>query len=63
MLAGHDVRPIDPVGEEFDPELHEAVGTLPNPQLPPGTVVNVEQKGYLVGDELLRPARVLVTPL
>ena len=63
MLAGHDVRPVDPLGEEFNPEIHEAVGTIANPALPPGTVVDVEQKGYMVGDELLRPARVLVTPL
>ena len=63
MLAGHEVRPVNPLGEAFDPQLHEAVGTTPNPALPPGTVVGVEQKGYTVGDELLRPARVLVTPL
>ena len=63
MLAGHDVRPVDPLGEEFNPEIHEAVGTISNPALPPGTVAGVEQKGYVVGDELLRPARVLVTPL
>jgi molecular chaperone GrpE len=63
MLAGHDVRPIVPIGELFDPEVHEAVGTAPNPALPPGTVTGVEQKGYMVGDELLRPARVVVTPL
>lgn len=62
-LAGYGVQPIDPYGEAFDPAVHEAVGTAPNPQLPPGTVVGVEQKGYMVGDQLLRPARVLVTPL
>jgi molecular chaperone GrpE len=63
MLAGHDVRPLYPLGEAFDPEMHEAVGMAPNPNLPPGTVASVEQKGYMIGDELLRPARVLVTPL
>jgi molecular chaperone GrpE len=63
MLARHDVYPLDPVGHEFNPELHEAVGTVNNPSLPPGTVASVEQKGYRIGDELLRPARVLVTPL
>jgi molecular chaperone GrpE len=62
MLASHEVRPINPLGEAFDPQIHEAVGTAPNPALPPGTVTSVEQKGYVVGDELLRPARVLVTP-
>lgn len=63
MLAGHDVRPINPLGEEFNPEIHEAVGTMANPALAPGTVAALEQKGYMVGEELLRPARVLVTPL
>lgn len=63
LLAGHDVQPIDAVGQEFNPEVHEAVGTVSDATLPPGTVVRVEQKGYMVGDELLRPARVLVTPL
>lgn len=63
MLAGHDIQPVDPVGQEFNPEIHEAVGTVNNRALAPGTVVSVEQKGYMVGDELLRPARVLVTPL
>ncbi len=63
MLAGHNVQAIVPAGQEFNPEIHEAVGTAPNPALPPGTVVSVEEKGYLVDDELLRPARVLVTPL
>jgi len=62
MLASHEVRPINPLGEAFDPQIHEAVGTAPNPALPPGTVTSVEQNGYVVGDELLRPARVLVTP-
>jgi molecular chaperone GrpE len=63
MLAGHGVQPIDAVGQEFNPEIHEALGTMNNPAMPPGTVAGVEQKGYMVGDELLRPARVLVTPL
>jgi molecular chaperone GrpE len=63
MLAQNEVYPLNPVGEPFDPELHEAVGTVPNPRLPAGTVVSVEQPGYRIGDELLRPARVLVTPL
>jgi molecular chaperone GrpE len=63
MLADYDIQSIDVLGQEFNPEIHEAVGTINNPALPPGTVAGVEQKGYMVGDELLRPARVLVTPL
>jgi molecular chaperone GrpE len=63
QLAGHGVQPVNPLGEPFDPELHEAVGMVPAASLPPGTVAAVEQKGYLIGDQLLRPARVLVTPM
>jgi molecular chaperone GrpE len=63
MLARHDVYPLDPLGQPFDPEMQEAVGTIPDRSLPAGTVARVEQKGYRIGDELLRPARVLVTPL
>ena len=59
-LAKHGVRPIQAQGQPFDPELHEAAGAVRQPGLPPGTVVRVEQKGYTVGDKLLRPARVLV---
>ncbi len=59
-LAKHGVRPIQAQGQPFDPELHEAAGAVHHPALPPGTVVRVEQKGYTVGDKLLRPARVLV---
>lgn len=59
-LAKHGVRPIQAQGQSFDPELHEAAGAVRQPGLPPGTVVRVEQKGYTVGDKLLRPARVLV---
>ncbi|MFN2137750.1 MAG: nucleotide exchange factor GrpE [Candidatus Promineifilaceae bacterium] len=63
MLAQNGVRLLDPLGEPFDPQLHEAVGTVPDPRLPAGTVVRVERPGYTIGDELVRPARVLVTPL
>ena len=63
QLANYGVQPVDPLGEPFDPELHEAVGTVPAASLPPGTVAAVEQKGYVIGEELLRPARVLVTPM
>lgn len=60
-LAKHGVRPIQAQGQPFNPELHEAIGAVPNSMLPPGTVVRVERKGYTIGDRLLRPARVLVT--
>lgn len=58
----HDVKAIDAWGKPFDPRLHEAIGVLSHPKFPPYTVVKVEQKGYLYGDKLLRPAQVVVTP-
>jgi molecular chaperone GrpE len=63
QLAAVGVRPIDAVGKPFDPRLHEAVGVVP-PQSPgqrPGTIVNEVQRGYLLNDDVLRPAKVTVT--
>jgi molecular chaperone GrpE len=62
FFAKYDVKAIDAWGNPFDPRLHEAIGVLPHPKFPPNTVVKVEQKGYLHGDKLLRPAQVVVTP-
>lgn len=62
FFAKHDVKAIDAWGKPFDPRLHEAIGVVPHPKFPPNTVVKVEQKGYLHGDKLLRPAQVVVTP-
>lgn len=58
----NDVIDIDALGKPFDPRLHEAIGVMPHPRFPPNTVVKVEQKGYLYGEKLLRPAQVVVTP-
>jgi molecular chaperone GrpE len=63
ILARFGVHPIDAAENPFDPELHEAVGTVNDPAFPPGTVVNVEQAGYTYQDKLLQPARVLITPI
>lgn len=51
---------LDPVGQPFDPEFHEAMATQPSAEQPVGTVLAVVQKGYLLNGRLLRPARVLV---
>ena len=51
---------VDPEGEPFDPELHEAMSMVPAPDAEPGSVVNVIQKGYTLNGRLLRPARVIV---
>ncbi len=51
---------IDPEGEPFDPQLHEAMTTQPSPTAEPGSVLAVVQKGYALNGRLLRPARVVV---
>ena len=60
-LRRYGVTPMDALGRPFDPNLHEAVGQMPDTALPPGTVAHVVQTGYLDGEKLLRPARVLVS--
>jgi molecular chaperone GrpE len=54
------IEQIDPNGEPFDPTRHEAIGMLPSAHLEPDSVLEVVQKGYLVHERVLRPARVLV---
>jgi molecular chaperone GrpE len=51
---------VDPLGEAFNPEFHEAMATQPSAEQAPGTVLAVIQKGYVLNGRLLRPARVLV---
>jgi len=51
---------VDPAGQPFNPEFHEAMATQPSADQPPGTVLAVVQKGYVLNGRLLRPARVLV---
>lgn len=62
-LDSYGVQPIDALKQPFDPAYHEAVGTVNDPALPPGTVVEVEQSGYTYREKLLQPARVLITPI
>ena len=51
---------LDPAGQPFNPEFHEAIATQPAAGQPPGSVLTVIQKGYVLNGRLLRPARVLV---
>ena len=51
---------VDPAGEPFDPELHEAISMQPSDNVEPGSVVTVVQKGYTLNGRLLRPAMVIV---
>ena len=60
VLARHKVLPIDPKGEVFNPELHQAMSILEMPGAAPNTVVDVFQKGYTLNDRLVRPAMVVV---
>ncbi len=57
-LERRGVREVNPVGQPFDPELHEAVQRVEDGQHPPGTVAWVMLKGYTMGDRLIRPAMV-----
>lgn len=59
-LARHQVVVVDPQGEPFDPNLHQAVSAVPNPDVEPNTVINVFQKGYTLHGRLVRPAMVVV---
>jgi molecular chaperone GrpE len=58
-LSHHSVAPVDAEGE-FDPNVHEAMAQLEVSGKPPGNIVDVLQKGYVLHDRLLRPARVVV---
>ena len=60
-LSRNGVEAVDPKGEKFDPTVHEALSTLPVEGVEPGTVVEVLQKGYRLGDQLVRAARVVVS--
>lgn len=52
---------LEPMGEPFNPEFHEAMAMMPSAEQPPNTVAQVVQKGYQLNGRLLRPARVIVT--
>ena len=60
LLAAEGVSEIKTVGEQFDPNLHEAIATEPAGERPENEIVAEIQKGYRIGDEMLRPARVKV---
>jgi molecular chaperone GrpE len=60
-LSRNGIEAVDPKGEKFDPMQHEALSTQPAKGVEPGTVVDVMQKGYRLGDQLIRPARVVVS--
>ncbi|HEV2858152.1 MAG TPA: nucleotide exchange factor GrpE [Solirubrobacterales bacterium] len=60
-LTRNGIEVVDPKGEKFDPNQHEALSTMPVEGSESGVVVEVVQKGYALGDQLVRPARVVVS--
>jgi|SRR5215212_5839934 len=61
ILQRHGIESVEPKGEKFDPTQHEALSTMPVEGTESGTVVEVMQKGYRMGEQLIRPARVVVS--
>jgi len=60
-LEKNGVRKFDPSGGKFDPNFQQAMFEVPDPSVPSGTVVQVVQAGYMIGDRILRPALVGVS--
>lgn len=60
VLEKHGLEQIDPLGEKFDPEKHQAISMAESADAEPNTVVEVMQKGFLLNDRLVRPAMVVV---
>lgn len=61
VLEKHGVKEVNPQGEPFNPELHQAMTMQPSEEYPPNTVTAVMQKGYTLNDRLIRPAMVMVS--
>jgi molecular chaperone GrpE len=57
-LEKNGVRKFDPAGEKFDPNVHQAMYEIPDPSVPAGTIAQVIQSGYMIGERVLRPALV-----
>ena len=57
-LEKHGVKKLDPIGGRFDPNFHQAMYEVPDPSVPAGTVVQVVQAGFMIGERVLRPALV-----
>ncbi|MGE0238368.1 MAG: nucleotide exchange factor GrpE [Parvibaculaceae bacterium] len=58
VFERHGIKRVDPMGEKFDPHFHQAMFEVPTDEQPPGTVVQVMQAGFKIGDRVLRPALV-----
>jgi len=60
-LEKNGVRQFTPQGEKFDPNVHQAMFEVPDPSVPAGSIVQVMQPGYMIGERVLRPALVAVS--
>jgi molecular chaperone GrpE len=60
-LEKNGVKKLDPAGQKFDPNFQQAMYEVPDPSVPSGTVVQVMQAGYMIGERVLRPALVGVS--
>jgi len=60
VMEKNNIEAVDPMGEKFNPELHQAMGMQPNPDMENNTVMAVMQKGFTISGRLIRPAMVMV---
>jgi molecular chaperone GrpE len=57
-LVRHGIKKLEPQGSKFDPNMHEALFEIPDESVPSGTVLQVVEAGYAIGERVLRPAKV-----
>ena len=60
-FAKFSIEAVDPIGEPFDPQLHQAIATQESPDAEPNSVIEVVQKGYTLNGRVIRPAMVMVS--
>jgi len=60
VMEKNNIEAVDPMGEKFNPELHQAMAMQPNPEMEDNTVMAVMQKGFTISGRLIRPAMVMV---
>jgi len=58
ILERHDIKPMDVIGAQLDPNFHQAMYEFPNDQVPHGSIQQIVQNGYMIGDRVLRAAQV-----
>ena len=63
LLAENNIKPIDAIGEIFDPQLHEAVSMVVDDTLDEGTITQEVSKGYISGKAILKPSKVIVSKI